>query len=190
MNPASGHDPSTSRRAATKGWIHHPGDRPVGMVTSVFEGTLYGDSAESLGHVPPSWVPPAGATFPDDDRRPSAASASTFSSGGSKTSSHYPPKRGTFLGDDYAGLQDGGRQTSLSGSLQNLVGSAHGNSRHRNNSTNDDLQRSGSPSPTSSRPRTPVNARNNDIAPWAPPEVRVSRASQSVLWTGVFYGKS
>ena len=146
------------------------------MPTSVFGGSFYNDSTDNLGQISPGFAPSNGMGFPSDgdDRRPSIASANTVSSSGSKSSvsGKFHKKLHGFFGDEYKGLQeDGSRQNSESSSMHgNLPSFAPGGgssgSRNRNNSMSDPMMRSGPPSPSSSRPRTPAPAPNSEVTPW------------------------
>ncbi|KAF2772582.1 adenylate cyclase protein [Teratosphaeria nubilosa] len=113
-----------------------------------------------------------------DDRRPSIASATTVSSTGSKSSigGRTRKKLQGFFGEDvysHAAQDAGGsRQNSEASSMQGGVVPAFapgGGSRLRNNSMNDNMLRSGPPSPSgASRPRTPVPALqpSSEVTPW------------------------
>ncbi|KAI7645088.1 hypothetical protein KC318_g20250, partial [Hortaea werneckii] len=151
-------------------------ERP--MPNSIFSSSFYDDSNENLGQVSPGYPPPNGMGFPGDhdDRRPSIASATTVSSTGSKSSlgNKYKKKLHGFFGEDpyNNGQQDNGstsRHNSEASSMKGgiLPSFAPGGSRARNNSMNDALGRSGPPSPSSSRPRTPVApGPSSEVTPW------------------------
>ncbi|KAK5712018.1 hypothetical protein LTR15_012086 [Elasticomyces elasticus] len=143
------------------------------MATSIFAGSFYNDSNENLGQISPGFSPPDGMRFPtDDNRRPSVASGTTVSSTGSKSSfsGKYKKKLQGFFGEDYpVGDGSGSRQNSETSSMQGGVLPAFapgGGSRNRNNSMNDAMLRSGPPSPTSSRPRTPAAGPSSEVTPW------------------------
>ena len=151
------------------------------MPTSIFAGSFYNDSSENLGQISPGFSPPDGMRFPtdgSDDRRPSVA---TVSSTGSKSSisgvsSRYKKKLQGFFGEEYPGAGDGAgsRQGSETSSMQGgalpAFAPGGGGSRNRNNSMNDAMLRSGPPSPTSSRPRTPggpgSQGASSEVTPW------------------------
>lgn len=168
LQDTSGNVPSIQRQPpSTSPWTG-AGDKPT-MPTSVFGGSFYNDSTDNLGQISPGFAPSNGMGFPDDNiRRPSVTSASTMSSTGSKSSlsGRFHKKLGTFFGDEYTGLQDGSsRQNSETSSSQNLSASGPGGrGRDRNNSLNEVVKGSGPPSPSSSRPRTPVPS--SEVTPW------------------------
>lgn len=107
--------------------------------------------------------------FHGGDRRPSLASATTVSSQNSKasTSRGTPQKKlGGFFGDD--GPQSSrSSDTSIPSTLQRELTSS---SRH--NSLQASHNDSGTASPTSSRPRTPLPS--SDVTPWLFQEFKVS----------------
>ncbi|KAK5705468.1 hypothetical protein LTR97_002586 [Elasticomyces elasticus] len=151
------------------------------MATSIFAGSFYNDSNENLGQISPGFSPPDGMRFPtDDNRRPSVASGTTVSSTGSKSSfsGKYKKKLQGFFGEDYpVGDGSGSRQNSETSSMQGGVLPAFapgGGSRNRNNSMNDAMLRSGPPSPTSSRPRTPAAGPSSEVTPWVYQDSQVS----------------
>lgn len=157
------------------------------MATSIFGGSFYNDSSENLGQISPGFAPPNGMTFPGDgdDRRPSIASATTVSSSGSKSSfgGRYRKKLQGFFGEDFRtdDPQNGGsgsRHDSETSSMQGGQLPAFapgGGSRNRNNSMNDAIMgRSGPPSPTSSRPRTPAPGPSSEVTPWVYQDAQVS----------------
>jgi adenylate cyclase len=106
-----------------------------------------------------------------DDRRPSIASNTTVSSTGSKSSTGrgFHKKLQGFFGEEYVGLQEASRQNSETSSMQGQLPAfapGAGAARNRNNSVNDSSLRSGPPSPSSSRPRTPAQGPSNEVTPW------------------------
>lgn len=168
----SGNVPSINRQPPSASPWSGSSDKPP-MPTSVFGGSFYNDSSDNLGQVSPGYAPPNGMDFPGDgdDRRPSIASATTVSSSGSKSSvgGKVHKKLQSFFGEEYKGLEESSRQNSESSSMQSsLPGFAPGggSQRNRNNSVNDGSMRSGPPSPSSSRPRTPAHAPNSEVTPW------------------------
>lgn len=150
------------------------------MPSSIFSGSFYNDSNENVAQISPGFAPPGGMGFAEgDDRRPSIASATTVSSTGSKSSlgGRFHKKLQGFFGDEFQGpANDGSRQNSETSSIQGgqLPAFAPGGStRNRNNSLND-MMRSGPPSPTSSRPRTPAPAPSSEVTPWVYQDDQVS----------------
>lgn len=151
---------------------------PTQQPQSVFGGSIFNnDSNENLGQISPGFTPSHGMGFPGDgeDRRPSIASATTVSSTGSKASvrDRVQKKLQGFFGENEVpidGNQSGSRQNSESSSMRN--GSlppfvpGNGRGRHRNNSMNDIVMRSGPPSPPGSRPRTPAPQPSSEVTPW------------------------
>jgi adenylate cyclase len=157
-------------------------DRQPPVATSVFGGTFYNEDLS------PGFAPSEGMGFPvdKDDRRPSIASGTTVSSTGSKSSfsGRYKKKLQGFFGEDYPGEENGSgsRQNSETSSMQGGVLPAFapgGSSRNRNNSMNDGLLRSGPPSPTSSRPRTPAAGPSSEVTPWVFQDMQVSVVMQT-----------
>ena len=153
------------------------------MPTSVFGSSYYNDSNDNLGSISPGFAPANGMSFSSegDDRRPSIASATTVSSTGSKSSvgGKFHKKLHGFFGDEYKGLQEEtSRQNSEASSMQSSLpafapGIGGNSSRHRNNSLNDTMMRSGPPSPTSSRPRTPAPQPSSEVTPWVYQDTQV-----------------
>lgn len=174
--------PSINRQppsAAAMGWSHNDRpDRPTQLPQSIFGGSYLNDSSDNLGQVSPGFTPGNGMTFPGEgeDRRPSIASATTVSSTGSKNSisGRVHKKLQGFFGEDVQGqIQDGrgsSRQNSETSSMQNgqlpPFAPGGGSGRNRNNSMNDAILRSGPPSPSSSRPRTPAPQPSSEVTPW------------------------
>ena len=153
--------------------------RPTQMPQSIFGGSYFNnDSNDNLGQVSPGYAPAGGMGFPGDgeDRRPSIASATTVSSTGSKNSigGRVHKKLQGFFGEDVSGVvsssegRSSSRQNSETSSMQNgqLPPFAPGGAsvRNRNNSMNDQILRSGPPSPSNSRPRTPQPS--HEVTPW------------------------
>ena len=143
------------------------------MPTSVFGGTFYNDSTENLGQVSPGYAPQNGMSYPNDgdDRRPSIASATTVDSSDSKPSmsGRVHRKLQGFFGEDYKGLEEASRQPSETSSMQGnrpSFAQSGGEAGERSNSVNDASQRSGPPSPSSSRPRTPAQGPASEVTPW------------------------
>lgn len=153
-------------------------DRPTGpMPQSVFGGSFYiNDSNDNLGQISPGYAPGQGMSFSNDgdDRRPSIASATTVSSTGSKASvrDRMQKKLQGFFGESDVPLDNtsSSRQNSETSSMQNgplpPFAPGGGTGRNRNNSMNDALMRSGPPSPSSSRPRTPAPQPSSEVTPW------------------------
>ncbi|EMC95818.1 hypothetical protein BAUCODRAFT_71294 [Baudoinia panamericana UAMH 10762] len=128
-----------------------------------------------------------GFPYDGEDRRPSIASATTVSSSGSKSSlgGRYKKKLQGFFGEEYPtpGGRELSRHNSETSSLQGgaLPSFAPGaGPRNRNNSVNDGSLRSGPPSPTSSRPRTPAPGPgpSSEVTPWIYQDVQ-DRAPES-----------
>lgn len=178
IHHGQGNAPSINRHppSASFQWDNKPNENDRQMATSIFDGSFYNDSNENLGQISPGYAPPNGMGFPNDrdDRRPSVASATTVSSSGSKSSlsNKFHKKLHGFFGEDPYSTQDNGsysRQNSETSSLKGgvLPSFAPGASRNRNNSMNDGMLRSGPPSPTSSRPRTPAApGPSSEVTPW------------------------
>ncbi|KXT14282.1 hypothetical protein AC579_1269 [Pseudocercospora musae] len=179
LDSHAGNIPSISRQPPTA----HPSmgnwnnDRPTQMPHSVFGTSFYiNDSNENLGQISPGYAPGQGMNFPTDaeDRRPSVASATTVSSTGSKASvrDRMQKKLQGFFGEHDVPLDNtsSSRQNSETSSLQNgplpPFAPGGGNGRNRNNSMNDAIMRSGPPSPSSSRPRTPAPQPSSEVTPW------------------------
>ncbi|KAK4574025.1 hypothetical protein LTR86_001786 [Recurvomyces mirabilis] len=164
------------------------GNDKVPMATSIFGGTFYNDSNENLGQISPGYAPPDGMGFPGDrdDRRPSIASATTVSSVGSKSSfgGRYKKKLQGFFGEEYQDTNSNSRQNSEASSIQNgpvpAFAPGGSGSRNRNNSMNDGLLRSGPPSPSSSRPRTPGQGPgpSDEVTPWVHQDMQDSPRHQ------------
>ncbi|KAK5168965.1 uncharacterized protein LTR77_006274 [Saxophila tyrrhenica] len=172
-NSYSGSIPAINRQPPSASPWSGNTNNSTQMPSSVFGGTFYNDSTDNLGQVSPGFAPKNGMGFPDgDDRRPSIASATTVSSTGSKSSASAKvhKKLQGFFGEEYTGLKEASRQGSETSSMQssNLPAFAPGagSQRNRNNSVND--MRSGPPSPSSSRPRTPgaSAAPDSEVTPW------------------------
>lgn len=161
------------------------------MPTSIFGGSFYNDSNENLGQISPGFAPPNGMGFPGDgdDRRPSIASATTVSSSGSKSSfgGKYKKKLQGFFGEDYpgeshSGSRQGSETSSMKGGQLPAFAPGAAAARLRNNSMNDAMMgRSGPPSPTSSRPRTPAPAPSSEVTPWVFQDTQVSRMLAGLL---------
>ncbi|KAI6860606.1 adenylate cyclase protein [Hortaea werneckii] len=180
IHHGQGNAPSINRHppSASLQWDGRSGGNERPMPNSIFSSSFYDDSNENLGQVSPGYAPPNGMGFPGDgdDRRPSIASATTVSSSGSKSSfgNKYKKKLHGFFGEDpyNSGQQDNGstsRHNSEASSMKGgiLPSFAPGASRARNNSMNDAMGRSGPPSPSSSRPRTPVApGPSSEVTPW------------------------
>ncbi|KAK5135699.1 hypothetical protein LTR08_004685 [Meristemomyces frigidus] len=177
MHHGSNTIPSISRQppSAVSPWTSSNDNQT--QMSSVFSGSFYNDSNENLSQVSPGFAPPNGMGFPGpgDDRRPSIASATTVSSNGSRSSvsGRVQKKLQGFFGEDVfpTSTQGGGsRQNSETSSMHGGVLPAFapgGGPRNRNNSLNDAMMRSGPPSPTSSRPRTPAaGAPSSEVTPW------------------------
>lgn len=169
--------PAINRQSPSASPWPSTNDKAAPMPTSVFGGTFYNDSSENLGQISPGFVPHNGMNFPEgDDRRPSIASATTVSSTGSKSSAggKFHKKLQGFFGEEYTGLKEPSRQNSETSSVQgNSAQSASlASSRNRNNSLNDATMRSGPPSPSSSRPRTPA-APSSEVTPWVYQDTQV-----------------
>ncbi|KAF2173730.1 hypothetical protein M409DRAFT_16004 [Zasmidium cellare ATCC 36951] len=174
--------PSINRQppsATPMAWSHNDRpDRPTQLPQSIFGGSYFNDSSENLGQVSPGFTPGNGMNFPGEgeDRRPSIASATTVSSTGSKNSisGRVHKKLQGFFGEDVQGqITDGkgsSRQNSETSSMQNgqlpPFAPGGGSGRNRNNSMNDAILRSGPPSPSSSRPRTPAPQPSSEVTPW------------------------
>lgn len=169
----------------------HSESRPTQMPHSIFGGSYFNDSSDNLGQISPGHAPPGGMGFAGDgeDRRPSIASATTVSSTGSKNSigGRVHKKLQGFFGEEPPGqLNDShssSRQNSETSSMQNgqLPPFAPGaGSRNRNNSMNDAMLRSGPPSRSGSRPRTPIPQPSSEVTPW-------EFQSTEVGWSGNHY---
>ncbi|KAK5115157.1 hypothetical protein LTR85_009915 [Meristemomyces frigidus] len=168
--------PSISRQPPSAIAWSNNNENQTQMPTSIFGGSFYNDSSENLGQISPGYAPPNGMGFPSDgeDRRPSIASATTVSSSGSKSSisGRVHKKLQGFFGEDVLpqpGRNGGSRQNSETSSMQGGVLPAFapgGGARNRNNSMNDAMLRSGPPSPSSSRPRTPAPGPSSEVTPW------------------------
>lgn len=178
-----GNIPSISRQPPSAHPMHSWNPDSNAQVPSVFSGTFFhNDSGENLGQVSPGFTPAGGNMgFPGDgeDRRPSIASATTVSSTGSKTSvkGRVHKKLQGFFGDDVTlpgVIKDAtSRQNSEASSIPDRNGSlppfapGMGGLRDRDNSLTDGMSRSGPPSPSNSRPRTPAPVEpTSEITPW------------------------
>lgn len=135
------------------------------VAPGVVPSSFYDDSSESQSQISPGFAPPNGLNFglDPDHRRPSVASATTVSSSGSRTSAgpKSQKKLKGFFGENYIPSADESR--SRHNSEASLV---QDGGRYRKNSVNDPALRSGPPSPTSSRPRTPGVGPSNEVTPW------------------------
>jgi adenylate cyclase len=169
---------------------HQDKDLQMPMPTSVFgNNSFFNDSSENLGgQISPGFAPPNGMGFSGDgdDRRPSVASATTISSQGSKSSisGRSRKKLQGFFGEDVytnaamdqgASRQNSETSSMQGGAMQHFAPSVA--SRHRNNSMNDKMLRSGPPSPDSaSRPRTPAPGPqpSSEVTPWVFQDAQVS----------------
>lgn len=178
-----GNLPSISRQPPSAHPMHSWNTDSNAQVPSVFSGGFFhNDSNENLGQISPGFTPGGGAMgFSGDgeDRRPSIASATTVSSTGSKASvkGRVHKKLQGFFGDEVSlpgVLQDAtSRQNSEASLAPNGSGSlppfapGMGGMRDRNNSVPDGRNFSGPPSPSNSRPRTPVPVEpTSEITPW------------------------
>ncbi|SMR56502.1 unnamed protein product [Zymoseptoria tritici ST99CH_3D1] len=171
------------------------------QVPSVFQGSFFSnDSNDNIGQISPGYNPPGGAMgFPGDgeDRRPSIASLTTVSSAGSKSSAgggRVHKKLQGFFGDDVTlpgVINDASRQNSEASSIRNGASSAlasGGQPGIRNNSFNDAMMRSGPPSPSLSRPRTPNPQPVSEVTPWVVQDPE--NAPDSFFPSGTSNGKS
>ncbi|KAK4545032.1 hypothetical protein LTR36_003583 [Oleoguttula mirabilis] len=176
MLQGSANIPSISRQPPSAISWSTNNENQTQMPTSIFGGSFYDDSNENLGQISPGYAPPKGMGFPSEseDRRPSIASATTVSSTGSKSSisGRVHKKLQGFFGEDVlptSGPNGASRQNSETSSMQGGVLPAFapgGGARNRNNSMNDAMLRSGPPSPSSSRPRTPAPGPSSEVTPW------------------------
>jgi hypothetical protein len=170
------------------------------QVPSVFQGSFFSnDSSDNLDPVSPGYNPRGAMGFPGDgeDRRPSIASATTVSSTGSKSSvgGRVHKKLQGFFGDDVVlpgVINDTSRQNSEASSVQNGVPSALtplGHMKNRNNSLTEAMMRSGPPSPSISRPRSPNPQPASEVTPWVfqDPDVCDKFANLKALRVSMFW---